>query len=139
MVTEGQAEVVDARRQLAKQEAEEKRLAELMIPKKHRRLYKKIQYKRKKTSQEVSKWRWLCVLHVEVVLVCCFMDLNFPRFSFLLALLWKWNLFYIPSFHTQISSPLMKMGFVLISFIQNSNLCSLCFLVLHLFAERRAE
>ena len=47
-------EEVDVSKQLARQQAEEKRLAEMMIPKKHRRLYHKIAYKKKKISQEVG-------------------------------------------------------------------------------------
>lgn len=54
LVEEGQVEVVNAASQLKHQAAEERRLAEMMIPKKHRRLYHKIQYARKKTSSEVS-------------------------------------------------------------------------------------
>lgn len=55
VVVEGQEEEVDVRQQLQRQEAEERRLAELMIPKKHRRLYHKIQHKKKKTAQEARK------------------------------------------------------------------------------------
>ena len=54
MVEEGRVEEVDVGKQLARQQAEEKRLAEMMIPKKHRRLYHKIAYKKKKTTQEVG-------------------------------------------------------------------------------------
>ena len=54
MVEEGRLEEVDVSKQLARQQAEEKRLAEMMIPKKHRRLYHKIAYKKKKISQEVG-------------------------------------------------------------------------------------
>ena len=57
---EGRVEEVDVSKQLARQQAEEKRLAEMMIPKKHRRLYNKIAYKKKKITQEVSG-------------ICCFM------------------------------------------------------------------
>ncbi|XP_025092825.1 pescadillo homolog [Pomacea canaliculata] len=55
LVEEGQVEVVNAASQLKHQAAEERRLAEMMIPKKHRRLYHKIQYARKKTSSETQK------------------------------------------------------------------------------------
>ncbi|KAK7088545.1 pescadillo homolog [Littorina saxatilis] len=54
MVEAGKAEKVDVTKQLARQQAEEKRLAELMIPKKNRRLYHKINYKKKKISQEAK-------------------------------------------------------------------------------------
>ncbi|XP_076452678.1 pescadillo homolog [Babylonia areolata] len=55
VVTEGKREEVDVKKQLSRQQAEEQRLAELMIPKKHRRLYHKIQHKKKKISQEAEK------------------------------------------------------------------------------------
>ncbi|KAL8567297.1 hypothetical protein ACOMHN_023340 [Nucella lapillus] len=55
VVVEGREEERDDRRQSLRQEAEERRLAEMMIPKKHRRLYHKIQHKRKKTLQEAQK------------------------------------------------------------------------------------
>ena len=43
-----------ASKKLQKQEAEERRLSEMMIPKKKRRLYNKIMHSRKKKKQEVS-------------------------------------------------------------------------------------
>ena len=52
-VEAGKVEKVNLEQKLQKQEAEEKRLAEMMIPKKKRRLYQKIMYSKKKTSQEV--------------------------------------------------------------------------------------
>merc|ERR1739842_281543 len=54
-VSVGNVEKVDQRKQLSKQAAEDKRLGEMMIPKKHRRLYKKIMHSKKKTGQEVRK------------------------------------------------------------------------------------
>ena len=54
-VSVGSVEKVDKRKQLSKQAAEDKRLGEMMIPKKHRRLYKKIMHSKKKTGQEVRK------------------------------------------------------------------------------------
>ncbi|KAK7483722.1 hypothetical protein BaRGS_00025043 [Batillaria attramentaria] len=54
-VEEGQAEKVDVDKQLARQTAEERRLAEMMIPKKHKRLYHKIMYSKKKKTQEAQK------------------------------------------------------------------------------------
>ena len=53
VVVEGRVEAVDVPKQSARQLAEEKRLAEMMIRKKHRCLYMKIQYKRKKIQHEV--------------------------------------------------------------------------------------
>lgn len=38
---------------LKKQTDEDKKLSEMMIPKKHKRLYNKIMYSQKKTRQEV--------------------------------------------------------------------------------------
>jgi len=54
-VSAGQVERVDVDKTLAKQKAEDKRLGEMMIAKKHRRLYHKIMTKRKKTGQEAKK------------------------------------------------------------------------------------
>jgi len=54
-VATGTVEKVDPSKKLQKQTAEDKRLGEMMIPKKHRRLYKKIMHSRKKTSQETRK------------------------------------------------------------------------------------
>uniref|UniRef100_A0A2C9LDR6 BRCT domain-containing protein n=1 Tax=Biomphalaria glabrata TaxID=6526 RepID=A0A2C9LDR6_BIOGL len=54
-VTEGAVEKVDKQRLLQQQNAEERRLGEMMIPKKHKRLYHKIMTSRKKQSQEVKK------------------------------------------------------------------------------------
>ncbi|XP_052228720.1 pescadillo homolog isoform X2 [Dreissena polymorpha] len=51
-VEEGRVEVDDPGRRQTRQEAEERRLAEMMIPKKKRRLYNKIMHSKKKTSQE---------------------------------------------------------------------------------------
>ena len=52
-VEAGQVEVDDKEKRLQKQLAEEKRLAEMMIPKKKKRLYQKIMYSKKKKAQEV--------------------------------------------------------------------------------------
>ena len=49
--------VVDPAKQAQREKAEEKRLAEMMIPKKHKRLYNKIMYSRKKKAQEVHSIR----------------------------------------------------------------------------------
>ncbi|RUS79768.1 hypothetical protein EGW08_012484 [Elysia chlorotica] len=54
-VSEGAIEKVDKQKALARQEAEERRLGEMMIPKKHKRLYHKIMTSRKKSSQETRK------------------------------------------------------------------------------------
>lgn len=54
-VRKGQVEVEDVSKKLKKQQDEEKKLSELTIPKKHRRLYNKIMYSRKKKAQEVNK------------------------------------------------------------------------------------
>ncbi|CAG5135810.1 unnamed protein product [Candidula unifasciata] len=54
-VTEGTIERVDKQKKLARQQAEEKRLGEMMIAKKHKRLYHKIMTSRKKSSQEAKK------------------------------------------------------------------------------------
>ncbi|KAK3798368.1 hypothetical protein RRG08_063379 [Elysia crispata] len=54
-VSEGSIEKVDKQKALARQEAEERRLGEMMIPKKHKRLYHKIMISRKKSSQETRK------------------------------------------------------------------------------------
>ncbi|XP_067680324.1 pescadillo-like [Haliotis asinina] len=51
-VHRGRVEEVDVKAKLMRQEAEERRLAEMMIPKKKKRLYQKIMYKRKKQKQE---------------------------------------------------------------------------------------
>ncbi|XP_041348851.1 pescadillo homolog [Gigantopelta aegis] len=51
----GKVEMVNIGQKLQRQEAEEKRLAEMMIPKKKRRLYQKIMYSKKKRSQEARK------------------------------------------------------------------------------------
>ena len=53
----GQIEVVDADRKLKNQQDEEKRLAEMMIPKKKKYLYDKIIYGKKRKAREV---RHLC-------------------------------------------------------------------------------
>lgn len=54
-VTEGTIERVDKQKKLVRQQAEEKRLGEMMIAKKHKRLYHKIMTSRKKSSQEAKK------------------------------------------------------------------------------------
>lgn len=54
-VEEGKLEEEDIDRKLKKQMDEERRLGEMMIPKKHRRLYKKIMHSKKKKAQEVKK------------------------------------------------------------------------------------
>ncbi|KAL3858501.1 hypothetical protein ACJMK2_013087 [Sinanodonta woodiana] len=54
-VEAGKIEVEDKERKLQRQLAEEKRLAEMMIPKKKKRLYHKIMYAKKKKTQEARK------------------------------------------------------------------------------------
>ncbi|CAL1534395.1 unnamed protein product [Lymnaea stagnalis] len=54
-VTEGVLERVDKHKLLQQQQAEDRRLGEMMIPKKHKRLYNKIMTSRKKSSQEARK------------------------------------------------------------------------------------
>ncbi|XP_059171927.1 pescadillo homolog [Physella acuta] len=54
-VTAGAVEKVDKHKLLEHQQAEERRLAEMMIPKKHKRLYNKIMTSRKKNQQEAKK------------------------------------------------------------------------------------
>ena len=49
----GQIEVVDVNRRLKNQQDEEKRLAEMMIPKKKKYLYDKIVYGKKRKVREV--------------------------------------------------------------------------------------
>ena len=53
-VESGRVEKLNVSHKIEQQEREEKRLAEMMIPKKKRRLYNKIMYSQKKTRQEVS-------------------------------------------------------------------------------------
>lgn len=53
-VSAGKREVVDESKLVQKQKSEEKRLAEMMIPKKNKRLYNKIMFSKKKKAQEVS-------------------------------------------------------------------------------------
>ena len=62
-VAAGSIEKVDVSKKLQKQEAEERRLAEMMIPKKKKRLYNKIMYSKKKKAQEV---RGLVVLVAKI-------------------------------------------------------------------------
>ena len=52
-VEAGQVEQDDREKKLQRQLAEERRLAEMMIPKKKKRLYQKIMYSKKKKAQEV--------------------------------------------------------------------------------------
>lgn len=54
-VSAGQIEVVDVDRKLKKQQDEEKRLAEMMIPKKKKYLYDKIIYGKKRKAKEARK------------------------------------------------------------------------------------
>ncbi|CAH1802182.1 unnamed protein product [Owenia fusiformis] len=53
-VEAGQMESVDVEKRLKKQTDEERKLAEMMIPKKNKRLYNKIVYKKKKMAQEAK-------------------------------------------------------------------------------------
>ncbi len=57
-VKSGNVEVVDVQKKLKKQTDEERRLAEMMIPKKKKRLYQKIMHARKRKAKEV-KVQWL--------------------------------------------------------------------------------
>lgn len=54
-VSAGKAEKVDNQKKLQRQTAEEKRLGEMMIPKKHKRLYHKIMTSRRKSTTEAKK------------------------------------------------------------------------------------
>lgn len=58
-VEAGSIEEDDVDRKLQRQKAEERRLGEMMIPKKKKRLYEKIMFSKKKTAQEVT---WLNVI-----------------------------------------------------------------------------
>lgn len=53
-VSAGTVETVDVDKRIKKQETEERKLAEMMIPKKKKRLYNKIMYAKKKKAQEVK-------------------------------------------------------------------------------------
>lgn len=52
-VKAGELEVDNVDQRLQRQTKEEKRLAEMMIPKKKKRLYDKMMYSKKKKTQEV--------------------------------------------------------------------------------------
>ena len=52
-VVKGKAKEENVHMALKKQIDEDKKLSEMMIPKKHKRLYNKIMYSQKKTRQEV--------------------------------------------------------------------------------------
>ena len=52
-MVKGKPTVVNPNMVLKKQTDEDKKLSEMMIPKKHKRLYNKIMYSQKKTRQEV--------------------------------------------------------------------------------------
>ena len=52
-VSAGQIEVVDVDRKLKKQQDEEKRLAEMMIPKKKKYIYDKMMFGKKRKAKEV--------------------------------------------------------------------------------------
>ncbi|XP_013408166.1 pescadillo homolog [Lingula anatina] len=54
-VEAGTVETDDVEKKLKKQTDEERKLSEMMIPKKKRRLYNKIMYSKKKKAQEVNK------------------------------------------------------------------------------------
>ena len=54
-VVKGKVEVEDPQKKLKKQKDEEKKLSEMMIPKKNKRLYSKIMFKQKKERQEAEK------------------------------------------------------------------------------------
>ena len=53
-VVRGTAEKHDAKAKIQRQEAEERKLAEMMIPKKKKQLYKKIMFGRKRKLNEVG-------------------------------------------------------------------------------------
>ena len=57
-MTSGTPEVVNRDKMVAKQATEERKFAEMMMPKKNKRLYKKIMYSKKKKAQEVT----VCIL-----------------------------------------------------------------------------
>ncbi len=52
-VTRGKTQAENIEKKIKKEADEEKRLTEMMIPKKHKRLYSKIMYSQKKKKQEV--------------------------------------------------------------------------------------
>lgn len=54
-VKAGELEVDNVDQRLQRQTKEEKRLAEMMIPKKKKRLYDKMMYSKKKKTQEVCQ------------------------------------------------------------------------------------
>lgn len=54
-VVKGKPKIVNAKAELKKSIDEDKKLSEMMIPKKHKRLYNKIMYSQKKTRQENEK------------------------------------------------------------------------------------
>lgn len=60
-VEAGSVEEDNVQSRLQRQSAEERRLAEMMIPKKKRRLYNKIMYSKKKKTQEVDCFTILSV------------------------------------------------------------------------------
>ena len=63
-VEAGKVEVDDVQKRTQRQTAEERRLAEMMIPKKKRRLYNKIMYSKKKQGQEVCIALYLIYLNI---------------------------------------------------------------------------
>lgn len=54
VVSAGKQDKKDEVKEATKQKTEERKLAEMMIPKKNKRLYNKIVYSKKKKAQEVS-------------------------------------------------------------------------------------
>ena len=68
-VAAGSVEKVNVDKKIQKQEAEEKRLAEMMIPKKKKRLYNKIMYAKKKKAQEVNNHKITALWSLLLVLV----------------------------------------------------------------------
>ena len=73
----GKAEVVDERRSKmneAEEALEERKLGEMLIPKKKQRLYKKIMIKKKKTAREVSYLRRSrCILITSIMSISSFL------------------------------------------------------------------
>ena len=59
-VSRGKPLRVDAERKLQQQEREERKLAEMMIPKKKKRLYNKIMHSRKRKANEVCVECTIC-------------------------------------------------------------------------------
>lgn len=71
-VEAGAPENFNVEQKLQRQTMEERRLAEMMIPKKKKRLYDKIMFAKKKKNQEVRADK---LVLMSFYCVCCFADL----------------------------------------------------------------